>query len=211
MTETLSDGKQYQVQWFERARFELHPENDAPYDVLLGLLGNEVGVPPPAPLGLSDIEIAERVNIMTWGYWEKSIDKLDIEIGRFRYMDEYTYPIGNYGCKPKNGMRFVDFSILTINFSDETVVLSPDGMILTDTAGTEYKHACSFQQLHAPYFTNTYMWGCKCRESINTGRFMFEIPKSTAPARLKFRYLYKNYSIEVVFDKNYTKLWTPRY
>ena len=46
MTETLSDGKQYQVQWFERARFELHPENAAPYDVLLGLLGNEVQ---PAP------------------------------------------------------------------------------------------------------------------------------------------------------------------
>jgi len=46
LTETLSDGKQYQVQWFERARFELHPENAAPYDVLLGLLGNEVGVPP---------------------------------------------------------------------------------------------------------------------------------------------------------------------
>jgi len=46
MTETLSDGKQYQVQWFERARFELHPENAAPYDVLLGLLGIEVGVPP---------------------------------------------------------------------------------------------------------------------------------------------------------------------
>ncbi|MFM2310406.1 MAG: hypothetical protein RLY87_2528 [Chloroflexota bacterium] len=42
-TETLSDGKQYQVQWFERARFELHPENVAPYNVLLGLLGNEVG------------------------------------------------------------------------------------------------------------------------------------------------------------------------
>ncbi len=42
MTEKLSDGKEYQVQWFERARFELHPENKAPYDVLLGLLGNEI-------------------------------------------------------------------------------------------------------------------------------------------------------------------------
>jgi hypothetical protein len=41
-TETMADGKQYQVQWFERARFELHPENSAPYDVLLGLLGNEL-------------------------------------------------------------------------------------------------------------------------------------------------------------------------
>ena len=41
MTETLSDGNVYQVQWFERARFELHPENPAPYNVQLGLLGNE--------------------------------------------------------------------------------------------------------------------------------------------------------------------------
>jgi hypothetical protein len=51
MTETLSDGKQYQVQWFERARFELHPENAPPYNVLLGLLGNEVraNAAPPAP------------------------------------------------------------------------------------------------------------------------------------------------------------------
>ncbi|MBC8078420.1 MAG: hypothetical protein H7Y32_20250 [Chloroflexales bacterium] len=39
--ETLSDGRQYTVQWFERARFELHPENSPPYNVLLGLLGNE--------------------------------------------------------------------------------------------------------------------------------------------------------------------------
>lgn len=36
---SLTDGKTYQTQWFERARFEQHPENQAPYDVLLGLLG----------------------------------------------------------------------------------------------------------------------------------------------------------------------------
>lgn len=58
--ETLSDGKQYTVQWFERARVELHPENAPPYHVLLGLLGSEVyaersagdgtpDVPSPAP------------------------------------------------------------------------------------------------------------------------------------------------------------------
>ncbi len=41
VTETLSDGRQYQLQWFERARFEIHPENAPPYDVLLGLLGRE--------------------------------------------------------------------------------------------------------------------------------------------------------------------------
>ncbi len=40
-TETLSDGRQYTVQWFERARFELHPDLAPPYNVLLGLLGQE--------------------------------------------------------------------------------------------------------------------------------------------------------------------------
>jgi glucose/arabinose dehydrogenase len=31
----------FSTQWFERERFELHPENVAPYDVLLGRLGDE--------------------------------------------------------------------------------------------------------------------------------------------------------------------------
>jgi hypothetical protein len=34
-----SQGNQIKVQWFERARFEFHPQNSAPYDVLLGRLG----------------------------------------------------------------------------------------------------------------------------------------------------------------------------
>jgi uncharacterized lipoprotein YbaY/heat shock protein HslJ len=40
LSETI-EGKQYTVQWFERARFELHPANQPPYDVLLGRLGAE--------------------------------------------------------------------------------------------------------------------------------------------------------------------------
>jgi hypothetical protein len=34
-----TDGKTYKVQYFERAVFELHPENQPPYNVLLQLLG----------------------------------------------------------------------------------------------------------------------------------------------------------------------------
>jgi hypothetical protein len=42
-----SDGKMYLTQWFERARFEYHPENPNPFKVLLGRLGAEVyGVEP---------------------------------------------------------------------------------------------------------------------------------------------------------------------
>jgi hypothetical protein len=37
--EKLEDGKSYTVQWFERVRMELHPENPAPNNVLLGQFG----------------------------------------------------------------------------------------------------------------------------------------------------------------------------
>lgn len=40
--ETLEDGKEYLVQYFERARLEYHPENPAPSDVLLGQFGRTV-------------------------------------------------------------------------------------------------------------------------------------------------------------------------
>ncbi len=36
------DGKPYTVQYFERARYEYHPEQVEPYTVLLGLVGNRV-------------------------------------------------------------------------------------------------------------------------------------------------------------------------
>jgi hypothetical protein len=39
-----TDGKTYIVQWFERTRFEWHPENAAPFNVLLGLMGRQLTV-----------------------------------------------------------------------------------------------------------------------------------------------------------------------
>ena len=38
---STSDGKTYLVQYFQRNRFEYHPENDPQYQVLLGLLGKD--------------------------------------------------------------------------------------------------------------------------------------------------------------------------
>ena len=42
ISEVLEDGQSYRVQYFERARFEYHPENEAPYTVLLGQFGRTV-------------------------------------------------------------------------------------------------------------------------------------------------------------------------
>ncbi len=41
-TERLAEHREYRVQYFERARFEYHPENAAPYDVLLGQFGRRI-------------------------------------------------------------------------------------------------------------------------------------------------------------------------
>jgi serpin B len=41
LREEQIDGVPVQVQWFERTRLELHPENAPPYDVLLGRVGVE--------------------------------------------------------------------------------------------------------------------------------------------------------------------------
>jgi polysaccharide biosynthesis protein PslG len=42
--QSLTDGKIYRTQWFERARYEEHPENQPPYDVQLSPLGAIVAV-----------------------------------------------------------------------------------------------------------------------------------------------------------------------
>jgi hypothetical protein len=42
ITERLEDGKTYAVQYFERARFEYHPQNQAPYDIQLGQFGRQI-------------------------------------------------------------------------------------------------------------------------------------------------------------------------
>jgi hypothetical protein len=43
LRERLENGREYTVQYFERARFELHPENaGTPYEVLLGQFGRRV-------------------------------------------------------------------------------------------------------------------------------------------------------------------------
>ena len=61
-----TDGRQYLTQWFERARFEYHPEHaGTPYEVLLGLLGTEqsgLGAPAAPALPGFASEVIALVN-----------------------------------------------------------------------------------------------------------------------------------------------------
>ena len=45
---SAEDAQPYTVQYFERARFEYHPENAAPFDILLGQFGRRILADPPA-------------------------------------------------------------------------------------------------------------------------------------------------------------------
>jgi hypothetical protein len=57
-----SDGRYYLTQWFERARFEYHPENKAPYQVLLGRLGAEI-TPSSSAEACADIPASVNASI----------------------------------------------------------------------------------------------------------------------------------------------------
>lgn len=57
--EASTGGKMVLTQWFERARFEWHPENTPDQQVLLGLLGDELqtAASTPLPAGSTGLEI----------------------------------------------------------------------------------------------------------------------------------------------------------
>jgi hypothetical protein len=75
-----TDGKTYTVQYFQRNRFEYHPENLPPYQVLLGLLGSEattgrLSVPPvdpiaPGPAARYFSETGHTLKGQFLAYWE---------------------------------------------------------------------------------------------------------------------------------------------
>ena len=80
---TNEQGQTVQAQWFERARFEWHPDNPSPYKVLLGRLGAELHptAPPaqpaydkpnsPADLLASFYDAVNHQDYQrAYGYWE---------------------------------------------------------------------------------------------------------------------------------------------
>jgi spore germination protein YaaH len=76
-----TDGKRYLVQYFERNRFEYHPENRPPNDVLLGLLGVQVTagrtfptvqVPTPSPDTVYFPQVRHTLSSPFLSYWQRN-------------------------------------------------------------------------------------------------------------------------------------------
>ncbi|HEX9991152.1 MAG TPA: glycosyl hydrolase family 18 protein [Chloroflexia bacterium] len=86
-----TDGKPYKVQYFERNRFEYHPENASPNDVLLGLLGVQavgdrifpyVENPLPGPDTVYFPQVRRTMSGQFLRYWQK-----------FGGLAQFGYPI----------------------------------------------------------------------------------------------------------------------
>jgi hypothetical protein len=71
-------GKVYLAQWFERARMEYHPENaGTKYEVLLGLLGNEIkNSSPETVLRLFYNSINNKTYQQAYNYWDSPTQTL---------------------------------------------------------------------------------------------------------------------------------------
>lgn len=70
-------GKVFLVQWFERARLEYHPENQPPYNVELGLLGNEIKNSAPIRLlNLYYSAINNKTYQQAYDYWSNPAQSL---------------------------------------------------------------------------------------------------------------------------------------
>jgi hypothetical protein len=212
MTETLSDGKQYQVQWFERARFELHPENAAPYDVLLGLLGSEAQAftetpkPQPQPTAkptavpnpiLSGPELNKRRGAMPAGYWSLTQYGVQLAAGSITYIPNIRYSDASPGHK------YVVLSISVKNVrvrGQDEVYINPFRFTLIDLEGRSYSHISS------TYSLDSYLNSADIYPGYSGGgQLAFEIPKSTAPAQLLFEH--ESYAVTpMVLDLRTTPL-----
>jgi hypothetical protein len=188
-TETLSDGKQYQVQWFERARFELHPENPAPYNVLLGLLGNEdqafrtqpTATPKPtvSPF-VPEANLNRRRGGMPGGFWTTTSEGITLAAGSFRYQSQIRY------WTATNAKKYVIFAITVRNDrprGESSVQYNNHRFTLIDLEGRSYSHASETYGM-SDYQSSTDVYpGTRAG-----GAIAFEIPANTAPAQLIYEY-----------------------
>lgn len=144
---SADDGRGYLVQYFERARFEYHPENTPRYQVLLGLLGRQylVANPPPewalqpadGPDRAWDSVRPSRVRIPRVGV-DTEVVSAGFSLGEWdvpRYTAVHYWPIAGYPGTAGNiviaghvGYRGIIFNKLpNVQVGDEIFVASGGG------------------------------------------------------------------------------------
>jgi hypothetical protein len=180
-TETMADGNQYQVQWFERARFEFHPENPVPYRVLLGLLGNEVAVNaagasaavPTVSIPVARVPSTEELAAFSYrmpvgGYWRSENKGIIVEVRNFVYFK-------NPNSLSRTPTQFLECQIAVINDpqrSGYNMNITDMAFMIVDSKGVSngVNQKWLVEETGIPHRTQ--------------GRYVFLMTKNAAPATL---------------------------
>jgi heat shock protein HslJ len=140
MTEVI-EGRELTVQWFERARFELHPQNAPPFNVLFGRLGAELqGSAPQPPASPADPRLVSS------SPWELvSFGPANAQLparGNATLAFDGTRASGNTGCNNFTGgysatAANITFDALatTLALCTEDALAAQEQAILTGLAG----------------------------------------------------------------------------
>lgn len=95
------EGKPYRVQYFERRRMELHPENvGTPYEILLGLLGRDVfaaeGDQNLAPIAPGDLaaDVQQPILDVAYSHLRAEFPRTKLAVGLADVVGDYALVIG---------------------------------------------------------------------------------------------------------------------
>ena len=152
--ERSTNGKDYLVQWFERSRFELHPENaGSQYEVLLGVLGRQLSEKKGLPYGwypfwghAPDYSWVSGFIVSLW-----SPDWLSW-LGPCSILSYSKEPVGRLNMIEMNGASYYDLLIKELGWPTEEELV-----VFGQLAPDKYKHeGLCVDQTRAPLYIVTH-------------------------------------------------------
>ncbi len=193
----IIDGNAVTVQYFERGRLELHPENNLPYRVLSGLLGRSalqhtqtpvaepVGEPEAEPVAVPVVNLLPDSVLATFieyrmptdGYWQASEHGIYSAVTNIRYLRTFS------SFNAPRGQRFVSMSVQYRNDRQPnlaTEYCGPELYTLIDLKDGEHPLDFRYVALRG------YMHGAMVDPGQRTGgQLLFLIDSDTAPKQLR--------------------------
>lgn len=162
------DGKTYQVQYFERAVFEAHPENPRPYDVLLTLLGREKFL---AQYPNGDPSGGPQPSPSPPAAWPRTAANSTFRLTIHAVQDNVP---GDNIFKPKPGTRWFAVDISVTNLTNEPLYYNPLRGSLKTTDNREWDQPIGGKEPELKY-------GDQAPGSTVRGWITFEIASGTVP------------------------------
>jgi hypothetical protein len=207
----IINNQPYQMQLFERARFEYHPENPVPYRVQLGLLGRELhtqaqpqstsmlqstAIPAtPTPFVVADYLattgilppqdlLSFRSSMPARGYWNSnSANDIMLIIRDISYVAQIK------GQKASNGMKYMVATVTVVNnrpIGSASCRIDFSDFSIIDLEGNWYPSAKITQFIDTPLTYKMLEPGQRIG-----GRIAFGIPGNSAPGQLVAQFTYE--------------------